>query len=370
MFIAPGWIVGQAYSSGGTVDIAFNNPSSPVNTGYMFQINNIGASQPGSIYLANSLSGFSYTQIGAYYSSVNAAAITGWVNFGIYIGANGYMALWLNGNLVTDVTDLTYPTPSNTLYYGYQVSTGKIAPAPNGSGAGSTSLNPQGSIATISDYTFSYTSTATTITWSWGAFNIYCPDGSNYSVAASTGSATTHSGASGTLTGTTPLEFTGLTASTTYNFTPYVSLNSNGTATVSILGTGTSAPTLAQQVQVANGDGNVPCSGSVNVTAATPASGSGGGTGGGGGAVCFSPNTRVKTLRGDVAFRDLIPEEDKVLTARGTWKTANAVTCLGYGGPMLDMGHEELSTTTHLTLAESRWVTMESLAARGVSPDA
>jgi hypothetical protein len=28
---------------------------------------------------------------------------------------------------------------------------------------------------------------------------------------------------------------------------------------------------------------------------------------------------------------------------------------------MLDMGHEELSTTTHLTLAESRWVTMESL---------
>ena len=36
--------------------------------------------------------------------------------------------------------------------------------------ASSTKLGAQGSIATVSDYTFSYASTTTTITWSWGGF--------------------------------------------------------------------------------------------------------------------------------------------------------------------------------------------------------
>jgi hypothetical protein len=158
------------------------------------------------------------------------------------------------------------------------------------------------------------------------------------------------------------MEWTGLTASTTYNFTPYVTLNANGTATVSILCTGTSIPTLAQQVQIANGDGNVPCSSSVYVTAATVASGSGagGGTGGGGGHVCFSPNTKIKTQRGDVAITDLIVGEDKVLTARGTWKTVLAVTTRKWSGAMLDMGYEELSTLGHL-VKDGTWKQMQEL---------
>jgi hypothetical protein len=157
------------------------------------------------------------------------------------------------------------------------------------------------------------------------------------------------------------MKFTGLTASTTYNFTPYVTLNGNGTATVNIFGTGTSVPTLAQQVQIVNGDGNVPCSASIFVTAATPASGTGGGTGGGGIHSCFSPNTKIKTQRGDVAIIDLIAGEDKVLTARGTWKAVLQVTLRQYIGPMLDMGEEEFSTLGHPVLIDSKWIRMDEL---------
>jgi hypothetical protein len=158
------------------------------------------------------------------------------------------------------------------------------------------------------------------------------------------------------------MEWTGLSASTTYYFTPYVTLNANGTATVSILCTGTSEPTLAQQVQVANGDGNVPCSGSVYVTASTVASGAGagGGAGGGSGRSCFSPNTKIKTQRGDVAITDLVAGDDKVLTAHGTWKTVLAVTTRKWSDLMLDMGDDELSTPGHLVLTD-KWLPMKEL---------
>ena len=112
---------------------------------------------------------------------------------------------------------------------GWSAYTYKLGPAPNASASGSTALNLQASIGTVSDYTFSYTSTTTTITWSWRSFNVYCPDGNTYAVAASTGSATTETSLSTTVSGTTPFEWTGLTASHTYYFTPFVSLNSNGT---------------------------------------------------------------------------------------------------------------------------------------------
>ena len=177
------------------------------------------------------------------------------------------------------MTDLTYASGTSRLWYGYEVNSGKLAPPPNAAGNGSSALNNQGSIATISDYTLSYASTTTSITWSWTSFYVYCPDGSSVLVAASTGSDTTHSGASGTLSGTTPLEWTGLTSNTTYNFTPYLTLTVSS-ATMSILCTGTSAPTLAQEIQTANGDGNVAVSASIYVTASTTTSGGGGGTGG------------------------------------------------------------------------------------------
>jgi hypothetical protein len=228
----------------------------------------------------------------------------------------------------------------------------------------STILTPQGSVAGISDYTFSYTSTTTAITWSWGAFDVLFPDGTTYTVAASTGSAVTHSNpTSGTVQkGTAPIEYTGLTASTTYNFCPFVTLNPNGTASVSILWGSTTAgfPTLAQQIQIVNGDGNVPVAATVDVTAATTASGGGGGTGGGPGGggtgrSCFSPNTKVKTQRGDVAIVDLVVGEDMVLTARGTWKLVLGVTVRNWDGIMLNMGEDELVTVSHLFLNGALW---------------
>jgi hypothetical protein len=134
-----------------------------------------------------------------------------------------------------------------------------------------------------------------------------------------------------------------LSASTTYTFTPYVNVN---TGEVFILFTGTSAPSLAQMAQVANGDGNAPCAGSVYITAATGASGGGGtgGHGGGGSPSCFSPNTKVKTQRGSVAITAVLVGQDMSPNAAGEWGIIEGVTTADWDGPMLDMGDGELST--------------------------
>ena len=98
----------------------------------MFQVNYINGTPCGWIYKSSSFSGASYTGIGTKYAANNPSAFTGWHNFAIYIHPNGYMALWIDGNLVADVTDTTYPISSmnGTLYYGYQVVAGILAPAP------------------------------------------------------------------------------------------------------------------------------------------------------------------------------------------------------------------------------------------------
>jgi hypothetical protein len=222
----------------------------------------------------------------------------------------------------------------------------------------SSTLNGQGSISTVSDYAFSYAATTTTITWTWSAFLVYCPNGVNYTVAASTGTATTYSlptvGTVQTSVAGAPIEYSGLSSSHTYNFTPYVTLNGNGTGTVNILWTDAATPTLAQEMTTVNADTNVGCSSSIFVTASTPSSGTGGGSGGGGVHVCFSPNTRVKTGRGDIAIIDVT--RDETPTARGTWGLVEGVTHLNYEGPMLDMGDGELVTPGHLFLKDGVWM--------------
>lgn len=361
-FFGPGWITGQAWSSGGIIDVLL---CYSLTSGYMFRMDFRSGAPIGYIMNATNITTSSWTgPLGTTYIGNNAAAVTGWVNFAIYITLSGYMAFWINNVLAADVTDRTYPnaTSGNGLKYGYELSAGKIAPVPNAAGAGSTALNSQGSICTISDYTFSYTSTSSTITWSWTAFDVYCPDGSTYAVAASTGSATTYTNVSTTVSGTTPMKWTGLAASATYYFTPFVILNSNGTGTVAMMITGGSQPSLTQQVQNCNADGCTPCSASIFVTAMTGASGggTGGGSGGGSGHACFSPNTKVKTQRGDIAIIDLIAGEDKVLTARGTWKGVLEVTTRSWSGAMLDMGADELSTLGHL-VKNGTWKRMAEL---------
>ena len=86
---------------------------------------------------------------------------------------------------------------------------------------------------------------------------------------------------------------------------------------------------------------------------------SGSGSGGGGGS-CFSPNTRVKTQRGDVAFSD-IREGDMTLTARGTWRRIALVKCSKFAGEMLDMGDDELVTKGHDFQTPDAWVRADAL---------
>lgn len=89
--------------------------------------------------------------------------------------------------------------------------------------------------------------------------------------------------------------------------------------------------------------------------------GGGGGTGGGGGGNrgCFSPNTRLRTQRGDIRF-DELTTGDLVLTARGTWKQVIEITIKAHKGLVIDMGNGELVTTGHLFKLDSDWIRADS----------
>lgn len=202
-----------------------------------------------------------------------------------------------------------------------------------------TSFLKQGSLVQVSDNKLSYTSTSTSITWSWTAFTIYAPDGST--IAVSSGSQA----------------FSSLSPSTTYKFGFYVDLSNNTVHVVlSDVTGGTGNASVQQIVQTLNADGRVPIT--LNVAGATPAGGSGGG--GGGVPTCFSPDTKVRTQRGNVAFRDLAID-DSILTARGTWKRIAVITERSYGGEALDMGREAVVTPGHLILHGGAWVRADSL---------
>jgi Putative phage tail protein/Hint domain len=75
---------------------------------------------------------------------------------------------------------------------------------------------------------------------------------------------------------------------------------------------------------------------------------------------CFSPNTKLKTQRGDVRF-DELRDGDLVLTARGTWRRIVGIRRRSYSGPALNMGGDELVTPEHLFQAESVWARVDEL---------
>ena len=171
----------------------------------------------------------------------------------------------------------------------------------------STAFVNQGSIACVADHATAaptYTSTTTSVTWSWSTFTIYGTNGSTWTASAGTAAA-----------------ITGLTASHTYFFSMYAVLGSGGTATIVFLlsdkgsPVGTAAASLAQQMAEVNADGNVPVL--LNIEGTTPASGSG--SGGGGGTGCFTGDTLVKTDGGPRAIID-VRKNDFVFTAAGTWR--------------------------------------------------
>ena len=107
--------------------------------------------------------------------------------------------------------------------------------------------------------------------------------------------------------------------------------------------------------QAASQQGNVPLSiGALSATSAAGGSGGGGGAPGGGAGGCFSPNTKVKTQRGCVPFAELTLE-DKVLTAKGTWRPIEKIYVHEWDFPMLNMGDDELVTYRHPFLGDMNW---------------
>lgn len=190
-------------------------------------------------------------------------------------------------------------------------------------------LLPQGSIANIGPNTFSYTSTTTSITWSWTAFSVYAPDGTVYNFSSGS------------------QNFTGLSASTTYHFGFYCTLNGLVVhVAMSTQSSGHAAESVQIQAQTYNGDGNVCIN--PDATASTPSSGSGGGSGGG---ACFSGDTKVKTPSGFVRF-DELPKECEIINLTGRHK-AQLIVHEASIEPMVIMPNGALATKNHLMLHPS-----------------
>lgn len=170
--------------------------------------------------------------------------------------------------------------------------------------AGKNSVNPGtsdvsaiGSIPpTVPGQSFTYTSTATSVTISWTAMTIYRADGTTISISSGS------------------LAITGLAASTTYKVYPYMADSGGTTGTVSFVTSGTAAGSGSPTACFASGGdagaaanmsarGNIPLYG---FTVTTPASGSAGG--GGGGYLCLHPTMMLGDLLADDAVTGaLIP---------------------------------------------------------------
>ncbi len=148
------------------------------------------------------------------------------------------------------------------------------------------SVPPQSSTAS-----FSYTSTTTSITISWGAFTVYWADGTTQSVSSGS------------------QEFTGLSASTTYYFYPYLR---QADGTIQFAG-GANTARSASNASLASHFGVVPLS-SGAITASTPASG----TGGGGIGACLHESQPVLTRHGMVPAGEL-KVGDELWTPEGEW---------------------------------------------------
>jgi len=186
------------------------------------------------------------------------------------------------GTTNTLVTDAWW-NGTETLWY----------PSGNGTSDPSSSISmpPKGSIPPALNGAFSYTSTATSVTWSWTTLTIYRADGST------------------TIIGSGSITESSLTAATTYYYYPYYDEVSNSLTWVAGSGYGTDGISFTAAQRTANGNqytqtqnlqSHVPLS-TGPMTLATPASGSGGGSGGGSGSCLRS------TMLVDERTKGIIP---------------------------------------------------------------
>lgn len=215
-------------------------------------------------------------------------------------------------------------------------------------GGSSTGLGNQGSlVASFDNSHFSWSTTSTSISFWWIAFNIPKNDGTSYAIGALGSS------------GSPAITISGLTASTTYYLYCYYTVSTGVIHIVlSDLSSGTAPASTAFIVQTLNGDGNVPVWGT---TIATPASGTGGGGGAPGGGKCFSGNVRVRIVDSNV-FRwkrfDELPAAGKFKIVNMTGvHFAELVVHESHVERMIDMGDGLLVTGSHLMRnIDGEWV--------------
>lgn len=200
----------------------------------------------------------------------------------------------------------------------------------------STGLNNQVSLVGSPAASPSYTSTTTSITWSWGAFTVYFPDGSTIAVS---------SGSQG---------FTGLTANTTYYFEFYV-VKATGTMTCVMSDNSTAPASVQFLAQTVGADGHA--IEITDITAATPSSGTGGGSGGGG--TCFSGDTRIKTDKGFVRM-DELPDEFNIVNQTGLHRALRIVHTYR-DDELLVMPNNGLVTPGHMMQKGETWVPARDL---------
>jgi hypothetical protein len=309
------------------------------NTGYSFVINGSSGSRIAYMEKVTNLTSGTTVSIGTNYSPVNSGAQPpAWYDCHVFFSDTGLMNFYVNGLLAVTAVDTTYTPTGVVKYWGGDATSGKIGPAP-AQKVGSTFLNGQGNLSTGTLKAFTYSSTTTSVKWTWTAFTLYAADGSSISVAANS-------------TGTT---FSGLSSSTAYNFGFYVNVATGVCTAVKsdvTSGTGLFSAQLIQQTL--NGDGN--SSLYYNVSASTTASGSGGGSGGGGGGGCFSPNTRLAcgTPISEVKPGQLVLVE-KDNGERVLRPVDKVLVHEDYTSLMCDMGNDELVTPEHPMKIEGGW---------------
>jgi hypothetical protein len=147
-----------------------------------------------------------------------------------------------------------------------------------------TQLLAKGSVPPTWNGSFTYTSTTTSITWSWTGLTIYRADGTTTAIANGT------------------MAVSGLVPATTYYFYPYWNEAAN---LLQWVGSGVGAPANAQTAKTNTAaqqqalQGRIPLSQGAMV-AATPSSGTGGGSGGGSGTCLRAGMVVLSRERGTV----------------------------------------------------------------------
>lgn len=216
----------------------------------------------------------------------------------------------------------------------------------NGVYTTSKGIAPQGSIASVSEGGDGSICSAqcndSQITVTWEAFDIFCPDGTTYSVPANS-------------TGQT---FTGLAALTTYYFAARYNI---ATQLLTIALVGTAPASLQYQVQTVQADGyvGVAINFTFQTTSSTTAS-TGNPTPPPTG-TCFSPESLVEVGDGDAKPITDVQRGDLVPTLAGTLRPVFYVSSIPYKGKMCVIPGVGLVTPTHQFWDGTAWVDAQVL---------